>query len=109
MPGTRPFLRVDFGDLADRDVLGLGLGNPQLGLEDRRVGDARDLGAGLHAGADFDRHDLQHAVHARLDLQIIELTEPKLHRGPALVDLGFLRRELRLYAGLQDLEALTRH
>ncbi len=46
------------------------------------------------AGADFDRQHLQDAVHARLDLQIVELAQAQLVGGPALVDLGFLRREL---------------
>ena len=94
--------RVDFGDLADPDVLGLRFRDPQLGLEDRRVGDARQVGAGLHTAAPhFDRHHLQHAVHARLHLQIVELAQAQLVGGTALVDVGFLRRELRLHAGFR--------
>ena len=43
LAGDDAVARIDFGDLADVDVLGLGFGDAQLGLEDRRIGDTRDV------------------------------------------------------------------
>ena len=61
--------RVDFGDLADRDVLGLRLGDAQLGLQVRRVGDAREVGARRDLLADFDRHTCSTPVMPALTLR----------------------------------------
>ena len=55
LPGDGAVARVDFGDLADPDVLGLRFRDPQLGLEDRRIGDARDVARRPRPRADFDR------------------------------------------------------
>ena len=41
---------------------------------------------------------LEHAVHACLDLQIVELLAPQLPRRLLLIDVRFLRRDLRLDA-----------
>ena len=55
LPSTMP-LRVSIcGELADEDVLRLGLGDADLGLEPERVGHAGEIGARLHLRADFDR------------------------------------------------------
>ena len=59
------------------------------------------LRAGADLRADFDRQDLQHAVHAGLDLQVVELPQAQFVGGAALIDVGFLRRQLRLHAGLR--------
>ena len=56
--------------------------------------------------ADFDREDLEDAGHAGLDLEIVELTNAQVGGRLALVDLGFLRRDLRLQTGLRDSELL---
>ena len=64
---------VDLGVLADPDVLGLRFRDPQFGLQVRRIGDAGEVGARADLCADFDRHLLQHAGHAGLDLQVVEL------------------------------------
>ena len=64
----------------------------------RTVGSATRamLRAGLHLRANFDRQHLQHAGHAGLDLQIVQLPQAQLVGGPALIDVGFLRCQLRL-------------
>src|SRR5829696_7989231 len=69
--------RVDGGGLAERDVLDLRLGNLERGLEARRVGDARDVGARRDLLSDLDRHLLQDARGAgphleRGDLLLVE-------------------------------------
>ena len=60
-PGDDAVAGVDFGRLADLDVLGLRLRNPELGLQPARIGDARQVLAGPDPLADFDRHLLEHA------------------------------------------------
>ena len=52
----------------------------------------------------LDRNQLEHAVHARLDLQVVELPHAQLVGGALLIDVRFLRRELRLDAGRLHLE-----
>ena len=43
---------------------------------------------------EFDREDLQHAGHAGLDLEVVELLQAQFIRRLALIDVRFLRREL---------------
>ena len=75
MRATRPFddavARVDFGLLAELDVLGLRLGDLDLRLQPARVGDAREVRARRDLLADFHRHQLQHAVEAGAHLQLV--------------------------------------
>ena len=75
MRATRPrddaVARVDFGLLAELDVLGLGFRDLDFRLEAARVGDAGEVGARRDLLADFDRHELQHAVEAGADLELV--------------------------------------
>ena len=57
---------------------------------------AREVGARGDLLSDFDRQTWKHARHAGLDLQVVELAHAQFVGGPALVDFGFLRRDLRL-------------
>ena len=61
-------------------------------------------------GADLrpalDGHELQHAGHARLHLQILELTHAQFVGGARLIDRGFLRGHLRLDPFGRHLEPL---
>ena len=58
------------------------------------------------AGRRSTGSDLQHAGHAGLDLEVVELPQAEIVGGAALIDVGFLRRELRLHAGRRHLEPL---
>ena len=66
--------RVDLGDLADADVLGLRFRDAQFGLEDasdwRRARDC--CRPACTCAPTSTGSDLQHAVHAGLDLEIVE-------------------------------------
>jgi hypothetical protein len=70
--------RVDLGLLADGQIARLRFGNPQFGLEARRVGDAGEVGAGRHLLADVDGDLLEHAVHAGAHAQLLDLRTPQL-------------------------------
>ncbi len=82
--------------LADLDVLGLGLGDPELRLESVGPGHSRQVDSGRHPLSDLDRHLLKHAVDPGADLQRVDLAAPKPRDGPDLLDLGALHLELGL-------------
>jgi len=54
-------VRVNLRVLADQHVPGLGFGDLYLRFEERGVGDAREIGAGLHLGPDVNLNQLQDA------------------------------------------------
>ena len=78
--------RVDRGDLAVGDVLGLGLGDADLRLELGRVGHAGEIAARLDLGADFDGQGGEHAAHGGADLERIELLVAELREGAQALD-----------------------
>jgi hypothetical protein len=87
---------VDDGELADLDVLGLGFGDANLGLEPRGIGDAREVAAGLDLGADLDGKKLEDAVHAGAHREGVEFVAPQPGLGAEAIDLGLLDGELGL-------------
>ena len=89
-------LRVSIvGLLADLNVLGLRLRDLDFRFQPRRIGDAREVRARRDLLADFDRHDLENAVHAGAHLQVVALLTGQREQGTCLVDSGLLDRELR--------------
>ena len=70
------------------------------------IGDAREVGAGRHLLADFDRHLLEHAGHAGAHAQLIDLLAAQVEVRAALIDARLLRLQLRLDARLGHLQAL---
>ena len=98
--------RVDAGLLADLHVLGLGLRDADHGLELAGLGHAREVGARGDALAHLHRELLQHAVHARLELQGLHLGAPQPGRGHALLGHRALHGQLRLDGLARDGQAL---
>ena len=86
--------RIDFGRLADHDVLRLRFRDPQLRLQVAGIRDANEIGARLHLCTDLDLDHLQHTAHAGLDAEILDLAHAQLVRGATLVNFGFLRCQL---------------
>ncbi len=75
--GNDPVASIDFGDLANEDVLGLGLGDFDRRLEVGGVDDFRECGRGDDALAGL-QHDgvadlLEHAVNAWRGLAVLQL------------------------------------
>jgi hypothetical protein len=104
-PGHDAVARVDFSDLADGDVPGLGLGDSQFSFQRGRIGDTAQIRAGADLGADFDRHHLEDTVHPGLDLQVFELVDAQFVRRLPLIDFGRLRCELRLHSCARNLHS----
>jgi hypothetical protein len=98
--GNDALARVDRGDLADRQVARLRLGDAQFRLEARRIRNANEVGAGLHLLADFHRHLLEHAGHAGAHAQLIDLLAAKVVGRSRLIDLRLRCREPRTRARL---------
>ena len=63
--------RVDFRLLTELDVLGLRFRDLDFRLQPARVRDAGEVRARGDLLADFDRHQLQHAVEAGADFQLV--------------------------------------
>ena len=89
--------RVDFGLLAELDVLGLRLGDLDFRLQAARVRDAREVRARRDLLADFDRHQLQHAVEAGADLELVALLLRQLEQRVRLIDQRLLHVKLRAH------------
>ena len=100
---------VDLGELPEPEVLRLRFRDPHFRLQVGRVGDANEVRARADLRAALDRHQLQHAGHAGLDPQIVELAHAELVGGPLEVDVRFLRRQLRLQPFLGHLQPLLRN
>src|SRR5947199_1241427 len=85
---------VDRGPQAELDVLGLHLGDVQLGLELLGPGDARQHRAGGHLLAHLHRQLLEHAGDAGPHLERIHLVLSQLVERRVLFDPGALGGEL---------------
>ena len=88
-------LRVSMlATLIEQNVLGLGLGDAQFGLELVGPGDAGQVGARRQALALLDRHLLEHPGDAGAHRQLLELALAQLEHRPLLLHLGPLGGEL---------------
>ena len=113
MRTTRPLrdavARVDFGLLADGDILDLRLRDLQLRLQPRRIDDAREVRARADALPDLHRHFLQHARNARANLQARRLRPPQRRHRLAPLHFGLLHGQLHRERALAVGEPLLFH
>src|SRR5689334_4829951 len=91
--------------LAQKDILGLGLGDLQLGLQ-RRLRDFRDHRTGRHARSNLKRQLLNHAFGAGANGEVVELLLLAFPGGPQLVDLDLLRLQLSVDGVFHDVQLL---
>ena len=98
--------RVDGSQLADGDVLGLRLGDLQLGLQLLGLNYPGQEGARAHALANVHGDLLQHAGHTRFDAHSFNLALLQLPHRAKLLHGRLLHGQLRLYGIEADLQPL---
>ena len=83
--------RVDGSGLADGDILGLGFGDFDFGLEMLGIGDAGEIRARNNVLADLDGDELKNALNAGANVKGIEFAAFEVIEGALLIDFRLLR------------------
>ena len=81
---------VHGGGLADGDVLGLGFGDFDFGLEALGIGDAGEVGTGSDVLADLDGNELEDTLDTGANVEGVEFAFLEIVKGALLIDLGLL-------------------